>query len=224
MRRCARGATGSNFCFGTRLTRVTRALAGSDPDAALQRAAAEVVDWDGGTRIGECLKRFLDEHGHGGSRGGRSWSSARTGWRWATPSSWPRRWPGSRASRTRSSGSTRSRRIPPTSRWRGACGRAPPRRPVRERPQPRQSGGRRGGAPDALKNFAVSVRTLFSNALVVTMDNERTELDNGWLLAEDGLLVDVGDGAPPFASTSRTWRACSSRRASSTRTTTCTRT
>jgi uncharacterized protein len=54
------------FCFGTRLTRVTRALAGSDPDAALQRAAAEVVDWDGGTRIGECLKRFLDEHGHGG--------------------------------------------------------------------------------------------------------------------------------------------------------------
>jgi cytosine/adenosine deaminase-related metal-dependent hydrolase len=43
------------------------------------------------------------------------------------------------------------------------------------------------------------VRTLFSNAYVVTMDDEGTELDNGWLLAEDGLLVDVGDGAPPFA-------------------------
>jgi uncharacterized protein len=54
------------FCFGTRLTRVTRALEGSDPDAALRRAAAEVVDWDGGTRIGESLKRFLDEHGHSG--------------------------------------------------------------------------------------------------------------------------------------------------------------
>jgi hypothetical protein len=54
------------FCFGTRLTRVTRALAGTDPDEALRRAAAEVVDWDGGTRIGESLKRFLDEHGHGG--------------------------------------------------------------------------------------------------------------------------------------------------------------
>jgi uncharacterized protein with von Willebrand factor type A (vWA) domain len=54
------------FCFGTRLTRVTRALAGSDPDEALQRAAAEVVDWDGGTRIGESLQRFLDEFGHGG--------------------------------------------------------------------------------------------------------------------------------------------------------------
>ena len=25
-----------------------------------------MVDWDGGTRIGESLKRFLDEYGHGG--------------------------------------------------------------------------------------------------------------------------------------------------------------
>jgi uncharacterized protein len=54
------------FCFGTRLTRVTRSLAGADADVALARAAAEVVDWDGGTRIGESLKAFLDEHGHGG--------------------------------------------------------------------------------------------------------------------------------------------------------------
>jgi uncharacterized protein with von Willebrand factor type A (vWA) domain len=54
------------FCFGTRLTRVTRALEGSDPDEALRRAADEVVDWDGGTRIGDSLKRFLDEHGHSG--------------------------------------------------------------------------------------------------------------------------------------------------------------
>jgi hypothetical protein len=54
------------FCFGTRLTRVTRVLAAADPDAALSRAAAEVIDWDGGTRIGESLKTFLDEHGHGG--------------------------------------------------------------------------------------------------------------------------------------------------------------
>jgi uncharacterized protein with von Willebrand factor type A (vWA) domain len=54
------------FCFGTRLTRVTRALAGSDPNAALERAAAEVLDWDGGTRIGDSVKAFLDRHGHGG--------------------------------------------------------------------------------------------------------------------------------------------------------------
>jgi uncharacterized protein with von Willebrand factor type A (vWA) domain len=54
------------FCFGTRLTRVTRALAASDPDEALRRATAEVVDWDGGTRIGDALRTFLDRYGHAG--------------------------------------------------------------------------------------------------------------------------------------------------------------
>jgi uncharacterized protein with von Willebrand factor type A (vWA) domain len=54
------------FCFGTRLTRVTRQLASGDPDDALRRAAAEVVDWEGGTRIGASLQRFLDDYGHGG--------------------------------------------------------------------------------------------------------------------------------------------------------------
>lgn len=54
------------FCFGTRLTRVTRALAGADADEALRRAAAEVVDWEGGTRIGDSLTRFLDDYGHAG--------------------------------------------------------------------------------------------------------------------------------------------------------------
>lgn len=54
------------FCFGTRLTRLTRVLAGSDPDEALRRASAEVLDWDGGTRIGASLKSFLDRYGHAG--------------------------------------------------------------------------------------------------------------------------------------------------------------
>jgi uncharacterized protein with von Willebrand factor type A (vWA) domain len=54
------------FCFGTRLTRVTRPLRSAGHDEALRRAAAEVVDWDGGTRIGESLKGFLDEFGHRG--------------------------------------------------------------------------------------------------------------------------------------------------------------
>ena len=54
------------FCFGTRLTRVTRALATAELDEALDRAAAEVVDWNGGTRIGDSLKRLLDEYGHRG--------------------------------------------------------------------------------------------------------------------------------------------------------------
>jgi uncharacterized protein len=54
------------FCFGTRLTRITRALATNDHEVALAQAAAEVVDWEGGTRIGESLKRFLRDYGHGG--------------------------------------------------------------------------------------------------------------------------------------------------------------
>jgi uncharacterized protein len=44
------------FCFGTRLTRVTRALAVDDPKEALRRAADEVVDWNGGTRIGDAVR------------------------------------------------------------------------------------------------------------------------------------------------------------------------
>ncbi|MFH8635295.1 VWA domain-containing protein [Streptomyces lydicus] len=54
------------FWFATRLTRVTRELAQGTPDEALRRASDEVVDRDGGMRIGESLKRFLDGYGHGG--------------------------------------------------------------------------------------------------------------------------------------------------------------
>lgn len=51
------------FAFGTRLTRMTRALSVADADAAISAAAAEVSDWDGGTRIGASIKRLIDEHG-----------------------------------------------------------------------------------------------------------------------------------------------------------------
>jgi uncharacterized protein with von Willebrand factor type A (vWA) domain len=51
------------FCFGTRLTRVTRALRVAEPDRALGEVAARVVDWDGGTRIGASLKELLDRYG-----------------------------------------------------------------------------------------------------------------------------------------------------------------
>lgn len=46
------------FVFGTHLTRVTRELAGRDPDAGLARVSAAVSDWSGGTRIGESLRTF----------------------------------------------------------------------------------------------------------------------------------------------------------------------
>jgi uncharacterized protein with von Willebrand factor type A (vWA) domain len=46
------------FVFATRLTRITRALRRRDVDAALAEVAARVVDWAGGTRIGESLHVF----------------------------------------------------------------------------------------------------------------------------------------------------------------------
>lgn len=51
------------FAFGTRLTRLTGALRKRDPDQALEAAAATVVDWASGTRIGASLKAFNDEWG-----------------------------------------------------------------------------------------------------------------------------------------------------------------
>ena len=46
------------FCFGTRLSRITRALDRRDPDEAMRQAGEAVLDWDGGTRIGDSLKEF----------------------------------------------------------------------------------------------------------------------------------------------------------------------
>lgn len=46
------------FLFGTRLTNVTRELRHRDVDEAIARVTGAVEDWDGGTRIGETLRRF----------------------------------------------------------------------------------------------------------------------------------------------------------------------
>lgn len=54
------------FTFATRLTRLTKALAGSQPQLALDRAATAAPDWRGGTRIGAALRAFLDTHGRKG--------------------------------------------------------------------------------------------------------------------------------------------------------------
>ena len=50
-----------SFAFGTRLTNITRQLRDRDVDTAIERASAEVADWDGGTRIGHCLDAFNRE-------------------------------------------------------------------------------------------------------------------------------------------------------------------
>ncbi|HEX2819802.1 MAG TPA: VWA domain-containing protein [Streptosporangiaceae bacterium] len=59
------------FCFGTRLTRVTGAMECRRPDEALERAAGAAFDWDGGTRIGDCLDAFVRDWARRGlCRGG----------------------------------------------------------------------------------------------------------------------------------------------------------
>ncbi|MCY4589802.1 MAG: VWA domain-containing protein [Alphaproteobacteria bacterium] len=47
------------FTVGTRLTRVSRPLRHRHRDAALSRVSSRVVDWDGGTRLGDSLAAFL---------------------------------------------------------------------------------------------------------------------------------------------------------------------
>ena len=46
------------FVFGTRLTNITRQLRIRDVDCAMDEISDSVVDWYGGTKIGECLKDF----------------------------------------------------------------------------------------------------------------------------------------------------------------------
>jgi len=46
------------FVFSTRLTRINRALRSQDAEQALGGVFQEVLDWAGGTRIGEALRQF----------------------------------------------------------------------------------------------------------------------------------------------------------------------
>jgi uncharacterized protein with von Willebrand factor type A (vWA) domain len=58
------------FCFGTRLTRITPTLDRRNPDAAMKLASEKVLDWDGGTRIGDSVDAFVRNWGRRGlSRG-----------------------------------------------------------------------------------------------------------------------------------------------------------
>jgi uncharacterized protein len=57
------------FAFGTRLTRITNELTGRDHDRALERAAAVVTDFSGGTRIGAALAELNRVHGRRLGRG-----------------------------------------------------------------------------------------------------------------------------------------------------------
>lgn len=50
------------FVFNTSLTRLTPWIAAGNVAATLGRFAREVEDWSGGTRIGECLAGFVENH------------------------------------------------------------------------------------------------------------------------------------------------------------------
>jgi uncharacterized protein with von Willebrand factor type A (vWA) domain len=52
------------FAFNTALTRVTRLVAPAKVAQTLERLAASVPDWSGGTRIGSCLAQFVESHLH----------------------------------------------------------------------------------------------------------------------------------------------------------------
>jgi uncharacterized protein len=73
------------FVFATRLTRLTRALTGSDPDAAIARAAALPPDWSGGTRIASALRTFVDRHGRRGMARGAVVAILSDGWERGDP-------------------------------------------------------------------------------------------------------------------------------------------
>jgi uncharacterized protein with von Willebrand factor type A (vWA) domain len=73
------------FALGTRLTRLTRQLTSRDPDAALAAAADEVVDWSGGTRLGEGLRVFNDRYGQRGMARGAIVVILSDGWERGDP-------------------------------------------------------------------------------------------------------------------------------------------
>src|SRR5439155_3045337 len=79
------GARAEAFVFATRLTRLTRALRGHQPDLAISRAAAAAPDWSGGTRIGEALARFNDQHGRRGMARGAVVVIVSDGWETGDP-------------------------------------------------------------------------------------------------------------------------------------------
>ncbi|MCB1016581.1 MAG: VWA domain-containing protein, partial [Acidimicrobiales bacterium] len=85
LHRAVRGARAEAFVFATRLSRLTVPLREADPDAALAQAAALAPDWSGGTRIGEALRRFNEDHGRRGLARGAVVVVVSDGWERADP-------------------------------------------------------------------------------------------------------------------------------------------
>lgn len=68
------------FVFSTGLHRLTTLLATHHPAVAMQRAMASVPEWAGGTRIGEAIRQFNDQHGRRGMARGAVVLIVSDGW------------------------------------------------------------------------------------------------------------------------------------------------
>jgi uncharacterized protein len=73
------------FTLGTRLTRVTEPLSHRDPDVAMRAVAAAIPDWEGGTRLGDTVKDFLDRWGQRGTARGAVVVVLSDGWETGDP-------------------------------------------------------------------------------------------------------------------------------------------
>jgi uncharacterized protein with von Willebrand factor type A (vWA) domain len=84
---CARasGPDHEAFVFATRLTRLTKQLAGRNPNRAIRRATESVEDWSSGTRIGDALKCFNDRYGRRGMARGSVIVILSDGWERGDP-------------------------------------------------------------------------------------------------------------------------------------------
>jgi uncharacterized protein with von Willebrand factor type A (vWA) domain len=84
---CARasGPDHEAFVFATRLTRLTKQLAGRNPQRAIRRATEAVDDWSSGTRIGDALKSFNDRYGRRGMARGAVIVILSDGWERGDP-------------------------------------------------------------------------------------------------------------------------------------------
>lgn len=81
----ATGPYAEAFVFATRLTRLTRQLAGRNPQRAIRRATEAPPDWSSGTRIGDALKTFNDRYGRRGMARGSVIVILSDGWERGDP-------------------------------------------------------------------------------------------------------------------------------------------
>jgi uncharacterized protein with von Willebrand factor type A (vWA) domain len=81
----ATGPYAEAFVFATRLTRLTRQLAGRNPQRAIRRATEAAPDWSSGTRIGDALKTFNDKYGRRGMARGSVVVILSDGWERGDP-------------------------------------------------------------------------------------------------------------------------------------------